>query len=74
MKHFLSLLLIWAMLILSCGLFYVAVTVPFPTSLVNIVSFISAIFFLVQACGLIDRDLGYGKHNKNPDSDDKGQM
>jgi len=62
------------MLILSCGLFYVAVTVAFPSSIINVFSFMSAIFFLVQACGLIDKDLGYGKHNKNPDSDKEGQM
>lgn len=65
MKHFLTTLLIWALLILSCGLFYVAVTVTFPSSLINIVSFMSAAVTLVQACGLIDKDMGYGKHNKN---------
>ena len=67
MKHFLNLVMIWALLILACGLFYVAVTIPFHTSLVNIMAFISAIFSLVQACGLIDKDMGYGKHGKNSD-------
>ena len=69
MKHFLNFILIWALLILSCGLFYVAVTVTFPSSLINIVSFVSAAVTLVEACGLIDKDNGYGKHNKN-DSDE----
>ena len=71
MKHFLNVILIWALLILACGLFYVAVTIPFPTSLVNIVAFVSAIFFLIQACGVIDKDMGYGKHDKDSD---KSQM
>lgn len=67
MKHFLNVILIWALLILACGLFYVAVTVPFPTSLVNIVSFVTAVFVIVQACGVIDKVLGYGKHGKDSD-------
>ena len=70
MKHFLNVILIWALLILACGLFYVAVKIPFPTSLINIVSFVSAIFSLVQACGVIDKVLGYGKHG-NPDGGEK---
>lgn len=68
MKHFFSLLLIWAMLILSCGLFYVAVTVPFPSSFINIASFVSALFCLVQGCGLIDKEHGFGRHNNKPDN------
>ena len=65
MKHFLSLVLMWALLALSCTLFYVAVTVAFPSTLVNILSFLTAIFFLVQGCGLIDKEHGFGKHNNS---------
>ena len=65
MKHFFTLLLIWAMLILCCGLFYLAVTFPFPSAFLNIASFISACFFLIQACGLIDKEHGFGKHSND---------
>ena len=71
MKHFFNVILIWALLILACGLFYVAVTIPFHTSLVNIMAFVSAIFSLVQACGLIDKDMGYGKHGNGTDGGQK---
>ena len=69
MKHFLNVILIWALLILACGLFYVAVAIPFHTSLANIIAFITAIFSLVQACGVIDKEMGYGKY----DDSDEGQ-
>lgn len=71
MKHFFNVILIWALLILACGLFYVAVKIPFPSSLINIVSFVSAIFSLVQACGVIDKVLGYGKHGDDTDGGQK---
>lgn len=65
MKHFFSILLTWALLALSCTMFYIAVTVAFPSSLVNILSFLTAAFLLVQGCGLIDKNNGYGKHNNS---------
>lgn len=65
MKHFFSLLLMWALLALSCTMFYIAVTVAFPSTLVNLLSFLTAIFLLVQGCGLIDKEHGFGKHNNS---------
>ena len=68
MKHFFSLLLIWAMLILTCGLFYIAVTFSFPSTLVNVCLFVTACFTLVQGCGLIDKEHGFGKHSKDKEN------
>lgn len=65
MKHFFNTLFTWLLIILSCCLFYVAVTFPFSFGLANIVVFVTACFVLVQACGLIDREQGFGKHNKD---------
>ena len=69
MKHFFSLLLMWALLALSCTMFYVAVTVVFPSTLINILSFLTAVFLLVQGCGLIDKEHGFGKHNNSKDKE-----
>lgn len=68
MKHFFSLLMIWALLILSCGLFYVAVTFPFNSGIINVFTFVTACFTLVQGCGLIDKEHGFGKHSKDKEN------
>lgn len=68
MKHFFSLFLTWAMLILACTLFYVAVAVSFPTSLINIIAAITGGFFLVQGFGKIDEEHGFGKFNKEDET------
>ena len=71
MKHFFSLLLTWAMFILAVALFYVAATVAFPTSLINIVAAITGMFFLIQGCGKVDEEHGFGKYNKENENKDK---
>ena len=63
MKQFFSIILTWALLMLSCGLFYIAVSFPFPSAFINVAAFISAIFALVQGCGLIDKRHGFGAHS-----------
>lgn len=63
MKNFFNTLLLWGLLILSCGLFYLAVTVSFPSAFVNIALLISAVFTLGQSLGIIDKRNGFGKGN-----------
>jgi hypothetical protein len=70
MKHFFQTLLLWALLVLTCALFYIAVTFPFAYSLMNICLFVSACFTLIQACGIIDKRHGFGEHNKDENDDD----
>ena len=64
MKNFFNTLLLWGLLILSCGLFYLAVSVAFPSAFVNIALFVSAIFTLAQSLGIIDKRNGFGKGNE----------
>ena len=63
MNQFFSSLLTWALFILSCGLFYLAVTISFPTAFINIALGISAVFCLVQACGQVDKRHGFGNYS-----------
>lgn len=69
MKHFLRTTLTWALMLLSCALFYVAVTVTFPSSFFNIASLITAVFILIQGCGLIDKEHKFGKYAEHTDND-----
>lgn len=75
MLNILSKLITLAMFLLAAGCFYMAVTVTFATSFVNVALFIIAIFFLLQGCGRLDKAYGYGKYsneNKPPeDTQDK---
>jgi len=74
MIHFFNKLLIWALLILSCALFYAAATLSFPSSFVNIAILITAFFTLVQGCGLIDKEHHFGKYaNEDSDTDKDGE-
>jgi hypothetical protein len=65
MQKFFQTLLLWALLILSCGMFYLAVTVSFPSGFINISLFVSAVFTLVQALGIVDKRHGFGKGNND---------
>lgn len=62
MRNFLTKLLTLLLFILSAGCLYLAVTACFPNFFVNIVLFVIAIFVLLQACGNIDKENGYGKY------------
>lgn len=67
MKNFFLTLLLWAMLIISCGLFYVAVTTAFSSSFINIAMVITAVFILLQCLGIIDKRHGFGQEGKTED-------
>ena len=69
MKQFLNQLLTFAMFILSIALFYMAVTMTFSSSFINILIFFSALFVLIQACGLIDKAHHFGKYNDGKEDD-----
>lgn len=72
MLNILSKLITLAMFLLAAGCFYMAVTVTFSTSFVNVAMFIVAIFFLLQGCGRLDKAYGYGKYSNqdnNPPED-----
>ena len=61
MNKFFSSLLLWALIIISCGLFYTAATVAFANAFVNIAMAVSAIFLFVQALGIIDKRHHFGE-------------
>lgn len=69
MKNFMSLVLTWALLILSCGLFYLAVTMTFISAFINIALLITAVFVLVQAFGQIDKRHGFGRYSSESQKD-----
>ena len=65
MKQFLFRLFTLLLFVLSLGLFYLATTVAFPTLFINLALLVCALFTTVQACGNVDKLLGYGKHSKD---------
>lgn len=70
MGNFLNRLIVWALLILSCALFYISVTIVFPSSFINIAAFVSAVFCLIQGCGIIDRIHHFGKYGDEKDEEE----
>ena len=64
MNKFFSSLLLWALIIISCGLFYVAATVAFANAFVNIAMAVSAIYLFVQCLGIIDKKHHFGEDDK----------
>lgn len=60
MQHFFQTILLWGLLILACGLFYLASTVSFMSGFINIALFVSAVFVLLQALGIVDKRHGFG--------------
>jgi len=65
MQNFFQTLLLWGLLMLAVSLFYLAVTTTFMSGLVNVMLFVSAVFVLLQALGIVDRRHGFGnKGNK----------
>lgn len=70
MLNILSKLITLAMFLISAWCFYVATTVAFTITFVNVALFIIAIFFLLQGCGRLDKAYGYGKYS-NADNKDK---
>lgn len=63
MQNFFQTILLWGLLILACGLFYLATAVSFTSGFVNISLFVSAVFVLLQALGIVDKRHGFGKGN-----------
>jgi hypothetical protein len=62
-KVILQKLITLSMFLLSCTCFYVAVNVSFSLPLANVLLFVTALFFLLQGCGRLDRAYGYGKYS-----------
>lgn len=62
MKKFLQELLIFVLLVVAIGCFYSATMMTFSTLLINLLLFFTAIFMLIQVCGIIDRIKGFGTH------------
>lgn len=67
MKKFLNDLLTFALFVAAIVCFYFAATAVFASALLNFILFFSAIFFLIQAAGFVDKAKGFGKYSK-PDS------
>lgn len=74
MKKFLQELLIFVLLIATIGCFYLSTMVTFSTLLINLLLFFTAIFLLIQVCGIIDRIKGFGTHiNDNNDNNEPSE-
>ena len=67
MKTFLTNLLAFALFIAAIVCFYFAVAGTFVSALLNFILLFSAIFFLIQGAGFVDKVNGFGKYSK-PDS------
>ena len=52
---------------------YLAITVPFAMSFINIALFFVAIFLFIQACGLVDKEQGYGKYSNKDEKEKDGE-
>lgn len=72
-KHFMSQVLVLALFILSALGFYLAVKVAFFSSFINIMLIFIAIFFLIIACGEMDRIHGFGKYSGTTESQSESQ-
>lgn len=73
LKHFISQVVILIIFILSALCFYLAVKVAFFSSFINVMLIIIAIFFLIVACGEIDRIHGFGKYSGTTESQSESQ-
>jgi len=71
MKKFLNDLITFLLFVASIVCFYFAATAVFASALLNFILFFSAIFFLIQATGFVDKAKGFGKYADHPDSPDK---
>lgn len=60
MKRFSTVALMWALFVAAIALFYVSMTVVFPTTLFNVVSFFTALVCLVQGARQIDKEHHFG--------------
>lgn len=63
MNKFLLKLRVLAEFVLSISLGFIGVTVPFPSSLINIFIIAVALFFFFQALGTTDKINGYGPYH-----------
>lgn len=70
MKIILNKLLTLFLFLLALGCFYIAITMTFVTSFINLALFFVAIFFLIQACGMFDKIQGYGQYSDNKDNNE----
>ncbi len=74
MKKILQELLVFVLLIVAIGCFYSATMMTFSTLLINLLLFFTAIFLLIQVCGIIDRIKGFGTHiNVNNDNNEPSE-
>ena len=71
MKKFLQELLIFVLLVVAIGCFYSATMMTFSTLLINLLLFFTAIFMLIQVCGIIDRIKGFGTHINDNNNTEK---
>lgn len=75
MKNFLNDLLTFILFVAAIVCFYFAVAGVFASALLNFILFFSAIFFLIQGAGFVDKAKGFGKYSqpnspKKTDGDD----
>lgn len=63
MKVILNKLLTLCLFLAAIGCFYLAITMGFASSFFNFALFFVAIFFLIQACGMVDKTQGYGQYS-----------
>jgi hypothetical protein len=74
MKDFFTDLITLLFFIVAIGLFYAAITVTYPSVLINLVLVIISIFVLLQGCERLDKayELGeYSEKNKDENTETK---
>ena len=64
MRNFLNDLVTFILFVAAIICFYFSATVAFSSALLNFILFFSAIFFIIQAAGLIDKAKGFGKYSE----------
>lgn len=74
MKDFMTGLITLLFFIVAIGLFYAAITVTYPSTLINIILIVVSIFVLLQGCERMDKayDLGEysDKHNNDKEQEE----
>lgn len=65
MKKFFNKIITLILFLISAIIAYFSIIITFNYSIINICLMIIAIFFLIQACGNIDKTYKLGIHNKN---------
>ena len=74
MKDFFTGLITLLFFIMAVALFYAAITVTYPSVLINLVLVIISIFILLQGCERLDKAYELGEYADDNDNENNEEM